>query len=235
MNKNKNAIIFGGTGNLGEKFLHYLLNNDYNVVFTSSTSLKLKKIKKKFKRLIFKKKIYGIKCNFLKESEINKTIKFSKKYFKNLNLLINCNGIFNYDKINQLNYINLNKIFTINAMSLIIINKYVLKYYKINNFIKIISMGSSSSKDGFKDTISYCGSKHALLGIVKSLNKTFFKKKIINYCINVGGLNNRMGRGLRSKNFKNLLNQDEVVKVLDYICKSGNHGIPEEINIKKYQ
>ena len=48
MNKNKNAIIFGGTGNLGEKFLHYLLNNDYNVVFTSSTSLKLKK-KKKFK------------------------------------------------------------------------------------------------------------------------------------------------------------------------------------------
>ena len=37
---------------------------------------------------------------------------------------------------------------------------------------KIITIGSSSALDGFKDTYSYCGSKHALLGIIKSLNKT---------------------------------------------------------------
>ena len=106
MNKNKNAIIFGGTGDLGDKFLHYLLSNDYNVVFTSSTTQKLRKAKKKYRNLILKKKIFGIKCNFLKESEIIKTIKFSKKNFKKLDLLINCNGIFNYDNINQLNYEN---------------------------------------------------------------------------------------------------------------------------------
>jgi 3-oxoacyl-[acyl-carrier protein] reductase len=234
MNKNRNAIIFGSSGSIGLELTNYLLKNNYNTIFTSSNKSKLKKIEKKIKKNIFSK-VYGIKCNVLLERDIEKVIKFSKKTFKKIDFVLNCVGVFGYDQIKNLDYKFLNNIFTINSSSLIIINKNIIKHFKNKkDFIKIISIGSSSSKDGFKDTISYCASKHALLGIIKSLNRTIFRNKIVNYCINVGGLNNKMGRGLRSKNYKNLLDQGELVKTLDYISKTGNHGFPEEINIKKF-
>ena len=100
--------------------------------------------------------------------------------------------------------------------------------------IKVISIGSSSSLNGFKNTIVYCGSKHALLGIIKSLNETLYKDKIINYCLNTGSIKNKMGKKVRGQNFSKFIDQKEIIKAIQFIINIDPPGIPQDLYIKRF-
>ena len=226
----KNAIIFGSSGDLGLSFVNYLKKNNYNLVLTTN-SKNSNYIRKKF--LSNSNKIFIKKCNFESEKSIKNSIKFALKKIGEPDLVINTCGIFYYDKLENFSYEKALKTFKINALSTVILNKEIYKIRK-KKLTKIISIGSSSALDGFKDSYSYCGSKHALLGIIKSLNKTISSKKIINFCINVGSLKNKMGKRVRSKDYKNFINQDEVIKAANYLIQSKAPGIPQEIYIKRF-
>ena len=123
--------------------------------------------------------------------------------------------------------------FKVNALSTLAINKEIYKL-KLKKIIKVITIGSSSALNGFKDTYSYCGSKHALLGIIKSLNQSLHNKKILNFCINVGSLKNTMGKKIRSKDYKNFIDQEEIIKAINYLIDVKLPGIAEEIYIKRF-
>lgn len=227
----KNAIIFGSSGDLGLSFANYLNENNYNLILTTNNK-NLNYLKKKFLPNFFNK-IFIKKCNFESESSIKNSIKFAVKKIGEPDLIINTCGVFYYDKLDNFSYNKALKTFKINALSTVILNKEIYKIKK-KKLTKIITIGSSSALDGFKDSYSYCGSKHALLGIIKSLNKTISSSKIINFCINVGSLKNKMGKKVRSKDYKNFINQDEVIKAANYLISSKAPGIPQEIYIKRF-
>jgi len=227
----KNVLILGGTGELGEKVLDFFIRSGYNIIFSSTT---IKKIKKTQSNILKNtKSIIGKICDFRKENDIKNIINFSYKKFKSINIIINCVGVFEYDDLNKLNYKKIINIFKINSLSLILINKF-LRRIKKKDYIKVISIGSSSSYIGSKDTILYCGSKHALQGIIKSLNQTNYKKKIINYSINPGTLNNKMGKKVKNLNNQNLIEQDEIIKTISYLISLNIIGVPEDIYLRRF-
>ena len=228
----KNAILFGGTGDLGTEISESLLANNYQLIITYRNEKKRKKLNRKLS--LFKGRYNLIYCDLEKENLIKKTFSFAKKKFKNIDLIINTCGIFNYDNLNHLNYENILSTFKVNAFSLIIINRELKRFKKNKNISKIISIGSSSSLNGFKDTITYCGSKHALTGIVKSLNQTIIKDKIINYCLNVGSLKNKMGKKVRNQNFNKFIDQKEVIKSIQFLLSIDPPGVPEDIFIRRF-
>jgi FlaA1/EpsC-like NDP-sugar epimerase len=95
MNK-KNVLIFGGTGDLGQKVLDYFFKSKYNIVFSSTSQKMIKKTQAKYSN--YEKSLIGIICNFREENDIKKIINFSYiitiiyLYFKKLlyiNHLIN--------------------------------------------------------------------------------------------------------------------------------------------------
>ena len=85
INKNlkKNAIIFGGSGDLGREILNDLYKKGFNVVVSHN------KIKKNLNKNFNgeKNKVYYKKCNFLSEVSIQNFIRFSVK----LNFLMKVN------------------------------------------------------------------------------------------------------------------------------------------------
>ena len=125
-------------------------------------------------------------------------INLSYKKLKSIDCIINCSGVFYYDKIKNMNYKDLSHIFKINCFSTIMINKNVFSKKSKKDSIKIITCGSSSAVIGSKDTVAYCASKHALLGTIKSLNQTYIKNKIFNYCLNFGTLDNKKGKLIKT-------------------------------------
>ena len=230
--KSKKAILFGGTGDLGIEVSKYLLLNNYKLIITYKNKIKKKKLESRLST--FKGKFHLIYCDLEKENLITKIFSFAKEKFKTIDLVINTSGIFNYDNINNLNYEKILSIFKVNSFSLIIINRELKKIKKNKDITKVISIGSSSSLNGFKDTITYCGSKHALLGIIKSLNQTILKDKIINYCLNVGSLKNKMGKKVRNQNYNKFIDQKEVVKAIQFLISMDPHAVPEDIFIKRF-
>ena len=124
--------------------------------------------------------------------------------------------------------------FNVNIFSTILINKYIEANKPSSKWVKIITCGSSSAVIGAKDTVSYCASKHALVGAIKSLNQTVYKKKIINYCLNFGTLDSKMSKQIRNTRNQNLISQQDVVKSILYLINLGKHGLPEELYLKRF-
>ena len=228
----KNAIIFGSTGDLGSDLSKHLLLENYKLILTYKNNKKRNELEKKLN--VFKGKYHLLKCDLENEISIKKTINLAKKKLKNLDLVVNTCGIFNYDNLHKLKYENILPTFKVNALSLIIINKELKKNFKKKKLIKVISIGSSSSLNGFKNTIVYCGSKHALLGIIKSLNETLYKDKIINYCLNTGSIKNKMGKKVRGQNFSKFIDQKEIIKAIQFIINIDPPGIPQDLYIKRF-
>ena len=86
-------------------------------------------------------------------------------------IVINCSAISRYDGLKYINYKTLIEDFKINTFSNIVINRELLKKKDKRKNILVISIGSSSSYNGYKKTISYSSSKHALLGSVRAINE----------------------------------------------------------------
>ena len=124
--------------------------------------------------------------------------------------------------------------FEINTFATVIVNKYIEKNKKKLDLVKIITCGSSSAVIGATNTVSHFGSKHALLGIIKSLNQTVYKRKIINYCVNFGTLDSKMSKQIRNIKNQNLINQLDVVKSVLYLIDLGTYGLPEELYLKRF-
>jgi short-subunit dehydrogenase len=231
MNK-KNVIIFGGTGDLGLKVLDFFFKSKYNIVYSSTSKKLIKKTQVKYSN--YEKSLTGIICDFKEENDIKNIINFSYDKFKSINVVVNCAGVFQYDNLNNLSYEKIINIFKINSFSLISINKFLNKRIKKNDYAKVISIGSSSSYIGSKNTIVYCSSKHALQGIIKSLNQTIYKKNILNYSINPGTLNNKMGKKVKNINNENLIEQEEIIKTISYLISLNFIAVPEDIYLKRF-
>ena len=166
-------LIFGATGKIGEE-ISIFFSKKYDLVLSGRSKKKLYNLKKRVKKKVFVKV-----CNLEKEIKIKETIDFALKKMGKIDIVINSAGIFNYKNISDVNHQDLCKEFKVNAFSTLIINKYLSK----KNKIKIITLGSSSGYTGDKNTFTYSGAKHALLGIVKSLNQTQKAKAILNFTI----------------------------------------------------
>jgi short-subunit dehydrogenase len=232
--KNKSIVIFGSSGDVGLSLAKNYLDQGYNLVLTYNKNLK--SIKRRFKfNQNNKSQLFFVKCNFKNEGSIKNVLKFTFKKIGEPSIIINSVGIFYYDKLNNFNYKKITDTFKINTFSVLSINKALYQLKKKSNITKVISIGSSSALNGFKDTYSYCGSKHALLGIIKSLNETIYNKNIFNYCLNFGSIKNKMGKKVRRGNYKKFINQNSVVKTANLITSLEFPAFPEEIYLKRFK
>ena len=63
--------------------------------------------------------------------------------------------------------------------------------------------------------------------------KQLQKKKIINYCLNLGSIKNKMGRKVRGGEFKKFIQTKSVIKALEFLINIELPALPEEIFLKR--
>lgn len=229
---NKQVLIFGASGGLGNKLLEIYASNNHKVIATASNKSTILKSKKKFKKFKNNSIVWNI-CDFKKESHLIKAIDKHFKKKNNPDIVIICSAVSRYDGLKKLNYTDLINDFKVNLFSNIIINKQIQKRKIKNKKILIISIGSSSSYNGFENTISYCSSKHALLGAVRSINAECKKDKIFNTCVSMGSMKTNMGKKVKNQNFKNFINPEKIAKYIYEISLSDAEAYVEDIFFKR--
>ena len=226
---NKQVLIFGASGGLGNELLEIFVSNNNRVIATASSKRSILKSKKKFKAT----KIDWNLCDFRKEAQIIKVI---DKYFNKKNnpdIIIICSAVSRYDGLKKINLKNLIEDFKVNLFSNILINKQVQKRKIKNKKVLIINIGSSSSYNGFENTISYCASKHALLGAVKSINAECNKDKIFNSLVSMGSMKTNMGKKVKNQNFKFFIQQKKIAKYIYEIAMNDVEAYVEDIFFKR--
>ena len=233
--ENKNCLITGATGGLGSNLAKILLENNCNIFLTSKSKLKLQKLQNKIEKtnknnckIIYE---YG---DLTKISDVKKIIKSIRKKFKTIDIVINNAGLFLSKPISKSKIEEFQNIFDVNVRAPFLFTKEFSQDMKKKKWGRIINIGSSSSYQGFSEGTIYCASKHALLGLSRSLFSELKEHNVRTFCISPGSIKTDMGKQDKKQNYKTFLDPKEVAEYIIYSLNFDKELVTEEIRLNRF-
>lgn len=233
--ENKNCLITGATGGLGSNLAKILLENNCNIFLTSKSKLKLQKLQNKLEKtnknnckIIYE---YG---DLTKISDVKKIIKSIRKKFKTIDIVINNAGLFLSKPISKSKIEEFQNIFDVNVRAPFLFSKEFSQDMKKKKWGRIVNVGSSSSYQGFSEGTIYCASKHALLGLSRSLFSELKEHNVRTFCISPGSIKTDMGKQDKKQNYKTFLDPKEVAEYIIYSLNFDKELVTEEIRLNRF-
>ena len=230
----KNCLVTGASGGIGKEIAKLLVENNCNIILTGKTKDKLKKLNDELKLI----KQNNVKIDFFpavisKIEDITKLISFVKNLFPSIDILINCAGVFPISSLQNASLEDFENCFNLNIKAPFILSKEFTKNMIEKQWGRIINIGSSSSYDGFKDTSIYCASKHALLGLSRSMFDELKEFNVRTFCISPGSVKTDMAKVLTKQDFSTFIDPKEVAEMIMFVISFDNEMIPEEIRLNR--
>ena len=197
--KNKNIIVTGASGGLGNSIVNRLSEFQANILATGTKIEKLEELKSKLKNVEIL--CFDISQNEKIEEFIeNATIKLGGK----LDCIVNNAGLTKDNLAIRMNIDEWKKIIEINLTSTFLLSKFAIKKMLKNKSGKIINITSVVGHTGNLGQANYSASKAGIVAMSKSLAIEYAKKNINVNCISPGFIKTAMTEKLDDK-FKELI------------------------------
>ena len=185
--KNKNIIVTGASGGIGNSIVKNLYEQEANLLATGTKVEKLEKLKSNFKNL----KI--MKFDISKSEKIEEFIEnASKELGGNLDCLVNNAGITQDNLAIRMSLGEWKKVIDINLTSTFLLSKFAIKKMLKNKAGKIINITSVVGHTGNVGQANYTASKAGIVAMSKSLAIEYSKKNININCISPGFIKTAM-------------------------------------------
>ena len=212
--KNKNIIVTGASGGIGNSIVKKLYENEANLLATGTRIERLEELKSKFNNLKILK--FDISNNDKIEEFIENA---TKELGGNLDCLVNNAGITKDNLAIRMNLDEWKKVIDLNLTSTFLLSKFAIKKMLKNKSGKIVNITSVVGHTGNLGQTNYTASKAAIIAMSKSLAIEYAKKNINVNCISPGFIKTAMTDKIDEK-FKEII----VSKI-----PSARLGEPEDI------
>ena len=212
--KNKNIIVTGATGGIGNSIIKKLYQNGANILATGTRREKLDELKDKFENIKTLK--FDISQNHKIEEFLENAI---KELGGNLDCLVNNAGITQDNLAIRMSLEEWKKVININLTSIFLMSKTAIKKMLKNKSGKIVNITSVVGHTGNLGQANYSASKAGIIAMAKSLALEYAKKNININCISPGYIKTAMTDKLDDK-FKEMI----ISKI-----PSARLGEPEDI------
>ena len=227
----KNCLIIGASGGIGNAITKKLAEQNFNLFLIGKNENKLLKLKKEVEKENIDVKIESV--DLTNEKQIERSIKKIRKTFGKIDILINTPGSFLIKSIEKTSIEEFDEIFKINVRAPFIFSKEFSKDMKKSKWGRIVNIGSSSAYNGFKNSIVYCSSKHALLGFSRALFSELKENNIRVYSISPGSTQTKMGRLSKNQKFEAFLKPKEIAEYVEFVISFDKQLISEEIRLNR--
>ena len=179
--KNKNIIVTGASGGIGNSIVEKLYDNGANILATGTKIEKLEELKKRFKNI----KI--LKFDISQHDKIEEFINHATEELGgSLDSIINNAGITKDNLTIRMSLDEWTKVIDINLTSTFLMCKYTIKKMLKNKSGKIINITSVVGHTGNIGQANYTASKAGIVAMSKSLAIEYAKKNININCISPG-------------------------------------------------
>ena len=185
--KNKNIIVTGASGGIGNSIIQKLNEQEANILATGTKIEKLKKLKEKFSNI--KILPFDVSQNEKIEEFIDKA---SNDLGGNLDCIVNNAGITKDNLAIRMNFEEWKKVLDINLTSTFLMSKFAIKKMLKNKKGKIINITSVVGHTGNLGQANYTASKAGIIAMSKSLAIEYAKKNININCISPGFIKTAM-------------------------------------------
>ena len=212
--KDKNIIVTGASGGIGNSIVEKLSQNGANILATGTKMEKLEELKEEFNNI----KI--LKFDISQHDKIEEFIEnATKELGGSLDCIVNNAGITKDNLTIRMSLEEWSKVININLTSTFLMCKYSIKKMLKNKSGKIINITSVVGHTGNVGQANYTASKAGIVAMSKSLAIEYAKKNINVNCISPGFISTAMTDQIDEK-FKETI----IAKI-----PSNRLGKPEDI------
>ena len=191
--KNKNILITGASGGIGNELVKKFVSLGGNVLGTGTKTEKLDSLKKKHPNIKVKK------FDVIDHSRIEEFIENVTLELGGLDILINNAGT-NMDNLSlRMKDEEWKKVIDINLTSTFLLAKNAIKKMLKNKFGRIINITSIVGHTGNLGQANYSASKSGIVGMSKSLAIEYAKKNITINCVSPGFIQSDMTMNIAEK------------------------------------
>ena len=229
--KNKTICITGATGGLGQQLAYkcgqlgaklLLMGRNCKKLDTLITALHHKNINAQGYCLDLTKQADVISCGnqILHEHDA-------------VDVLIHAAGVFPIKPLMETSPCEYEAIMSVNVTSAFNLAKLFAPQMRENNWGRIVNIGSSSAYNGSAETGAYCVSKHALLGLSRSLFLELKSDNVRVYSISPGSMQTAMGESDTRQDFSTFVTPEEVADYVIFCMSFDKELISEEIRLNR--
>ncbi len=212
--KNKNIIVTGAFGGIGNSIVEKLNDSGANILATGTRAERLEELKKKFKNIKILK--FDISQHDKIEQFINNA---TEELGGSLDCIVNNAGITKDNLTIRMSLEEWIKVIDLNLTSTFLMCKYSIKKMLKNKSGKIVNITSVVAHTGNVGQANYTASKAGIVAMSKSLAIEYAKKNINVNCISPGFISTAMTDQIDEK-FKEAI----IAKI-----PSNKLGKPEDI------
>ena len=197
--KNKNIIITGASGGIGNSIVEKLNESGANILASGTKQEKLEELKSKFD------KIKILRFDISQTDKVEEFIEnASKELGGNLDCLVNNAGVTKDNLAIRMSLDEWRKVIDINLTSTFLLSKFAIKKMLKNKSGKIINITSVVGHTGNVGQTNYTASKAGIIAMSKSLAIEYAKKNINVNCISPGFIKTAMTDKIDDK-FKEII------------------------------
>lgn len=191
--KNKNVLITGATGGIGNELVKKFITLGANVLATGTKSEKLDTIKKKYPDIRIKK------FDISEHPRIEEFIDNVVLELGGLDVLVNNAGI-NMDNLSiRMKDEEWIKVINVNLNSTFLLSKHSIRRMLKSKFGRIVNITSVVGHTGNLGQSNYAASKAGIIGMSKSLAAEYAKKNITVNCVSPGFIVSDMTMNIAEK------------------------------------
>jgi short-subunit dehydrogenase len=219
------VVITGATGGVGEELARLYSSKGYDLILMGRDGKNLEILATDLASQTGVS-VRTFSFDVLNLSEISETIKAINSTKEKIDLLINVAGVFPYGPIMKTDDDDYDNCMNVNVRFPLLLSRGM--YSKLaDGGGKVINIGSSSSYGGFKNTVLYCASKHALLGLSRALNDEWKADGITVHCVSPGTIDTKMATVLDQDSTTYINAKEFAQLVYDVGSYNGNMMVDE--------
>ena len=185
--KQKNIIVTGASGGIGNSIVKKLYENGANILATGTKKEKLEDLKSKFNN------IKTFSFDISQHNQIDQFIEKATKEFEgDLHCLINNAGITKDNLAIRMSFEEWKMVIDVNLTSTFLLSKAAIKKMLKNKKGKVINITSVVGHTGNPGQANYTAAKAGIIAMSKTLAIEYAKKNINVNCISPGFIKTNM-------------------------------------------
>ena len=224
-------VISGASGGIGTEVTKLFASKGQDLILLGPRMSSLKALSKSIDKS-HNASVNLFSCDVGNREELSSCIKEINKVTKNVSLLLNIAGIFPFGPLLEEKEDVFDECMDVNLRLPYLLSLGLFDSLKKEGGGKIINIGSSSSYSGFKNTVTYCASKHALLGFSRALHDEWKDYGVSVHCISPGSVDAGMSSELSQDKTTYIEAQQFAELIYDVSRYSGNMVI-EEVQVAR--
>jgi NAD(P)-dependent dehydrogenase (short-subunit alcohol dehydrogenase family) len=222
----KRCLVTGASRGLGRAIAQALLGSNARIFLTANTESSVKAVAESWG-------VPWIAADLSDASAVDRLAERATDMFGGIDVLVNAAGVFPVAAVSASTVAEFNQCMAVNVRAPYQLSKKLLPAMIAQSWGRIVNVGSSSAYSGFKNTAIYCASKHALLGLSRSMNDEVRAFNVRVSCFSPGSIQTDMGRKVMGQDYSTFLSPIETAQFIVSAIAFDGPMIVDEVRMNR--